>query len=88
MTLLFLQIKTWIIFNNWYYSYFADGIKDVIVAIAHRGRLNLLTLLMKFPPVEMFRKVRANHFLTNNNFQADCTLKLYMALHYCWNFVL
>ncbi len=34
-----------------------DGLKDVVVAIAHRGRLNLLTLLMNYPPVVMFQKV-------------------------------
>ena len=36
----------------------SDDIKDVLVCIAHRGRLNLLTCLMKYPPVVMFRKVR------------------------------
>ena len=36
---------------------FIAGIKDVIIGIAHRGRLNLLTCLMKYPPVNMFRKV-------------------------------
>ena len=35
----------------------SDDIKDVLVCIAHRGRLNLLTCLMKYPPVVMFRKV-------------------------------
>ena len=33
------------------------GIDDVIMCIAHRGRLNLLTCLLKFPPVAMFQKV-------------------------------
>ncbi|VDD94531.1 unnamed protein product [Enterobius vermicularis] len=33
------------------------GIEDIILCIAHRGRLNLLVELMKFPVVQMFRKV-------------------------------
>ncbi|ELT94079.1 hypothetical protein CAPTEDRAFT_182291 [Capitella teleta] len=36
----------------------ADGISDVIMCIAHRGRLNLLTCLLQYPPVEMFRKMK------------------------------
>ena len=40
------------------YTCISDGVNDIIVAIAHRGRLNLLTLLMKYPAVDMFRKVR------------------------------
>lgn len=33
-------------------------VDDLIVCIAHRGRLNLLTNLMKFPPVDMFVKMK------------------------------
>ncbi len=32
-----------------------DGVKDIVCGMAHRGRLNLMTGLMKFPPVCMFR---------------------------------
>ncbi|GIY89366.1 probable 2-oxoglutarate dehydrogenase E1 component DHKTD1, mitochondrial [Caerostris extrusa] len=35
----------------------SDGLKDVIVGIPHRGRLNLLTGLLNFPPVVMFKKM-------------------------------
>ena len=35
----------------------SGDIKDVIVCTAHRGRLNLLTCLLEFPPVLMFRKM-------------------------------
>merc|ERR1719431_73241 len=34
------------------------GVKDVVLGQAHRGRLNLLTGLLGFPPVAMFRKMR------------------------------
>ncbi|KAF8764651.1 putative 2-oxoglutarate dehydrogenase E1 like protein [Argiope bruennichi] len=34
-----------------------DGLKDVIIGIPHRGRLNLLTGLLDFPPVVMFKKM-------------------------------
>uniref|UniRef100_A0A2L2Y0C6 Putative 2-oxoglutarate dehydrogenase E1 component DHKTD1, mitochondrial n=2 Tax=Parasteatoda tepidariorum TaxID=114398 RepID=A0A2L2Y0C6_PARTP len=34
-----------------------DGVKDVQIGIAHRGRLALLTGLLKFPPVAMFQKM-------------------------------
>jgi len=33
------------------------NIDDVVLGIAHRGRLNLLTCLLKYPPVVMFQKV-------------------------------
>ena len=32
----------------------SDGLKDVIIGTAHRGRLNLLNGMLQFPPVEMF----------------------------------
>ena len=35
----------------------SEEIEDIVLCIAHRGRLNLLTCLLNFPPVEMFRKV-------------------------------
>lgn len=33
-------------------------VEEIIIGIAHRGRLNLLTQLMDFPPVHMFRKIK------------------------------
>ena len=30
----------------------------MIIGTAHRGRLNLLTGMLQFPPVEMFRKMK------------------------------
>uniref|UniRef100_H2Q1M0 2-oxoadipate dehydrogenase complex component E1 n=1 Tax=Pan troglodytes TaxID=9598 RepID=H2Q1M0_PANTR len=35
-----------------------SGITDVIIGMPHRGRLNLLTGLLQFPPELMFRKMR------------------------------
>lgn len=36
----------------------AGGITDIMIAIPHRGRLNLLTGLLQFPPETVFRKMR------------------------------
>ena len=38
--------------------FFSDGIEDVIIGMPHRGRLNLLTGMLQFPPVAMFRKMK------------------------------
>eukprot|EP00095_Tigriopus_kingsejongensis_P000620 maker-scaffold275_size226830-snap-gene-0.25 protein:Tk00620 transcript:maker-scaffold275_size226830-snap-gene-0.25-mRNA-1 annotation:"2-oxoglutarate dehydrogenase e1 component dhktd1-like mitochondrial" len=35
-----------------------NGIKEIIVGMAHRGRLNVMTGLFNYPPVMMFRKMR------------------------------
>uniref|UniRef100_A0A673C0Q3 2-oxoadipate dehydrogenase complex component E1 n=1 Tax=Sphaeramia orbicularis TaxID=375764 RepID=A0A673C0Q3_9TELE len=35
-----------------------SGVTDVMIGMPHRGRLNLLTGLLKFPPELMFRKMR------------------------------
>ncbi|XP_028933578.1 probable 2-oxoglutarate dehydrogenase E1 component DHKTD1, mitochondrial [Ornithorhynchus anatinus] len=35
-----------------------SGVTDVIIGMPHRGRLNLLTGLLQFPPELMFRKMR------------------------------
>ncbi|XP_054631558.1 2-oxoadipate dehydrogenase complex component E1 [Dunckerocampus dactyliophorus] len=35
-----------------------SGVTDLIIGMPHRGRLNLLTGLLKFPPELMFRKMR------------------------------
>ncbi|XP_043980964.1 probable 2-oxoglutarate dehydrogenase E1 component DHKTD1, mitochondrial [Gambusia affinis] len=35
-----------------------SGVTDVVIGMPHRGRLNLLTGLLKFPPELMFRKMR------------------------------
>uniref|UniRef100_A0AC35TR80 RRM domain-containing protein n=1 Tax=Rhabditophanes sp. KR3021 TaxID=114890 RepID=A0AC35TR80_9BILA len=35
-----------------------NDISDIILCKAHRGRLNLLTELMEFPVVQMFRKIK------------------------------
>lgn len=37
--------------------YSSVGIQDIVVGMPHRGRLNLLTGLMKYPTAEMFSKV-------------------------------
>ncbi|GFS86858.1 probable 2-oxoglutarate dehydrogenase E1 component DHKTD1, mitochondrial [Nephila pilipes] len=33
------------------------GLKDIVIGVPHRGRLNLLTGLLNFPPVLMFKKM-------------------------------
>ncbi|RVE71631.1 hypothetical protein OJAV_G00053760 [Oryzias javanicus] len=35
-----------------------SGVTDVVIGMPHRGRLNLLTGLLRFPPELMFRKMR------------------------------
>ncbi|KAJ8002641.1 hypothetical protein DPEC_G00161000 [Dallia pectoralis] len=35
-----------------------SGVTDIVMGMPHRGRLNLLTGLLKFPPELMFRKMR------------------------------
>jgi len=35
-----------------------QGLSDIVIAEAHRGRLNMLTGLLNFPPVAMFRKMK------------------------------
>ena len=42
---------------GFFYS-ISDGLKDIIMGMPHRGRLNLLTGMLQFPPVEMFRKMK------------------------------
>ncbi len=37
------------------------GVNDVILGMPHRGRLNLLTGLLKFPPAAMFNKACRLH---------------------------
>lgn len=34
------------------------GVREIITCMPHRGRLNLLTTLLDFPAVIMFRKVK------------------------------
>ena len=35
-----------------------DNLEHIIICAAHRGRLNLLTGLLNFPPEKLFRKLR------------------------------
>lgn len=35
-----------------------DGVEQLVVAMPHRGRLNLLTGMLNFPPVKMFAKLK------------------------------
>ncbi len=39
-------------------NFVAEGIKEYVIGMPHRGRLNLMTGLFNFPPVVMFRKMR------------------------------
>ena len=40
----------------------SDGIEDIVICMPHRGRLNFLTCLLKFPPVRIFQKVTIRTF--------------------------
>jgi len=37
-----------------------SGVEDIVVGMPHRGRLNLLTDLLKFSPTRLFHKVKGN----------------------------
>lgn len=45
-------------FHELFHQSALSGVTDVIIGMPHRGRLNLLTGLLKFPPELMFRKIR------------------------------
>uniref|UniRef100_A0A8C2WXZ8 2-oxoadipate dehydrogenase complex component E1 n=1 Tax=Cyclopterus lumpus TaxID=8103 RepID=A0A8C2WXZ8_CYCLU len=45
-------------FHELFHQLAHSGVTDIIIGMPHRGRLNLLTGLMKFPPELMFRKMR------------------------------
>ncbi|XP_030282979.1 2-oxoadipate dehydrogenase complex component E1 [Sparus aurata] len=45
-------------FYELFYQLAHSGVTDVVIGMPHRGRLNLLTGLLKFPPELMFRKMR------------------------------
>lgn len=45
-------------FHELFYQFAHSGVTDIIIGMPHRGRLNLLTGLLKFPPELMFRKMR------------------------------
>ncbi|CAD6186781.1 unnamed protein product [Caenorhabditis auriculariae] len=42
------------------------NIEQVVIGIAHRGRLNLLTQLMQFPVLQMFRKIKGKPEFPND----------------------
>lgn len=42
---------------QFYIFHILDNVQNVFIAQAHRGRLNMLTCQLGFPPVVMFRKV-------------------------------
>jgi len=38
----------------------ADGVHDIVLGMPHRGRLNLLTDVLKYDPTALFHKVKGN----------------------------
>jgi len=51
---------------------FLDNLEHVILCAAHRGRLNLLTGLLNFPPEKLFRKLRGfSEFLDTTKCTGD-----------------
>ncbi|XP_074534421.1 2-oxoadipate dehydrogenase complex component E1 [Halichoeres trimaculatus] len=45
-------------FHELFYQFAQSGVTDIVIGMPHRGRLNLLTGLLQFPPELMFRKMR------------------------------
>uniref|UniRef100_A0A8C5H4P2 2-oxoadipate dehydrogenase complex component E1 n=1 Tax=Gouania willdenowi TaxID=441366 RepID=A0A8C5H4P2_GOUWI len=45
-------------FSELFHQLAHSGVTDVVIGMPHRGRLNLLAGLLKFPPELMFRKMR------------------------------
>ncbi|KAJ8964681.1 hypothetical protein NQ314_004713, partial [Rhamnusium bicolor] len=43
-----------------------DSIEQIVLAMPHRGRLNLLTGMLNFPPVQMFAKLKGNPDFPDN----------------------
>ena len=43
------------------FGLFVDGVSDLLIGMAHRCRLNLLTVLLEFPLVLMFQKVHNSY---------------------------
>ena len=37
---------------------FSEDLKHIVLCMSHRGRLNFLTGMLKFPPEKLFRKIR------------------------------
>lgn len=42
------------------------GLKNIVVGMPHRGRLNLLTDLLQYPPQALFHKLKGNSELPPN----------------------
>lgn len=49
------------------YYIIPDNLEQVILCAAHRGRLNLLTGLLNFPPNKLFHKLRGLSEFSNAN---------------------
>lgn len=50
----------------------ADDLKYIVIAMAHRGRLNFLTGMLNFPPEKLFRQLRGySEFPDNVNATGD-----------------
>uniref|UniRef100_A0A1A8KLI0 2-oxoadipate dehydrogenase complex component E1 n=1 Tax=Nothobranchius kuhntae TaxID=321403 RepID=A0A1A8KLI0_NOTKU len=45
-------------FHELFHQSAHSGVTDIVIGMPHRGRLNLLTGLLQFPPELMFRKMR------------------------------
>ena len=41
----------------WIFFFFSGKIQELVLGIPHRGRLNLLTGLLKYPTAQLFHKV-------------------------------
>ncbi|XP_076267795.1 putative 2-oxoadipate dehydrogenase complex component E1 homolog [Rhynchophorus ferrugineus] len=48
------------VFHEIFQSAAKDNLEQIVLAMPHRGRLNLLTGLLRYPPAQMFYKLRGN----------------------------
>ncbi|XP_061173979.1 2-oxoadipate dehydrogenase complex component E1-like [Saccostrea echinata] len=59
-----------------------NSITDVVICMPHRGRLNFLTCMLKFPPVIMFRKMKGlPEFPPNVSGSGDVLSHLYTSIN-------
>ncbi|XP_078315936.1 2-oxoadipate dehydrogenase complex component E1-like isoform X2 [Crassostrea virginica] len=63
-----------------------SNISDVVICMPHRGRLNFLTCMLKFPPVIMFKKMKGlPEFPSNVYGSGDVLSHLYTSVDLSYN---
>lgn len=59
-------------YTLWWTFNVVGDLTDVVICMPHRGRLNFLTCMLKFPPVIMFKKVRGLFHLYTKESKSCC----------------